>query len=110
MRAIGRRQHRRPRRHALLGQAVVHVRGRQQAKTAVMVLGVVPREEDVTVGADVLDRAEPFRECRPVLQRLELRLRERVVVGDVGAAMRLRDPQVARRASRSSPAPGRHGS
>jgi hypothetical protein len=78
MRAIGSRQHRRPRRHALLGQSVMHVVGRQQSKTAVMVLGVVPREEDVAVGADVLDRAEPFRERRPVLQRLELRLRERL--------------------------------
>jgi hypothetical protein len=94
MRAIGRSQDRRPRRDPLLGQAVMHVGGRQQPKTAVMVLDVVPGEEDVAVGADVLDRAEPVRERRPVLQRLELRLRERVVVGDVGAAMRLRDPQV----------------
>ena len=35
--------------------------GRQQPKTAVMVLGVVPGEEDVAVGPDVLDRAEPVR-------------------------------------------------
>jgi len=62
-----------------------------------MVLGVVPREENVAVGAGVLDRAEPFRERRPVLQRLELRFGEWVVVGNVGAAMRLRDPRSASR-------------
>jgi hypothetical protein len=53
MGAIGCSQHRRPRRHALLGQAVMHVGGRQQAKAAVMVLGVVPREKDVAMGPDI---------------------------------------------------------
>jgi hypothetical protein len=69
---VGRGEHGRPRRDALLGQSVMHVVGRQQSKTAVMVLGVVPREEDVAVGAGVLDRAEARREVRAVLQRLEL--------------------------------------
>jgi hypothetical protein len=59
--AIGRGQYRRPRRHALLGHTVMYVGGRQQAEAAVMMFGVVPREEDVAMGADVLDRAEPFR-------------------------------------------------
>ena len=59
-----------------------------------MVLGVVPGEEDVAVGAGVLDRAEARREVRPVLQRLELRLGERVVVGDVRPAVGLGDAQV----------------
>jgi hypothetical protein len=72
----------------------MHIVGRQQPKSAVMVLGVVPREEVVAVGAGVLDGAEPPWEGGPVLQRLELRFGEWVVVGDVGAAMRLRDPQV----------------
>jgi hypothetical protein len=45
------------------------------------VLGVEPREEDVAVSPRVLDRAEPLGERRPILERLELRLRERVVVG-----------------------------
>src|SRR5712692_5354290 len=68
----------------------MHVGGRQQAKTAVMVLGVVPREEDVAVGPGVLDRAEPVRERRSVLQRLELRFGERVVVAATSAAERHR--------------------
>jgi hypothetical protein len=91
---IGGGKHGGPGGHALVGQAEVHVVRGEQAKTAVMVLGVVPREEDVAVGPDVLNRAEPVRERRPVLQRLELRFGEWVVVGDVRAAMRLRDPQV----------------
>jgi hypothetical protein len=70
----------------------MHVVGRQQSKTAVMVLGVVPREKDVAVGPDVLDRAEPLWEGGPVLQRLELRFGEWVVVGDVKTAMGLHDP------------------
>jgi len=35
---------------------MVHVTGGQQAKAGVMVLGVVPGEEDVTVGPGILKR------------------------------------------------------
>ena len=83
---VGRGEHGRARRDALLGQAVVHVGGRQQAEADVMVLGVVPGEEDVAVGSGVLDRAEALRERRAVLQRLELGLGERVVVRHVRPA------------------------
>ena len=82
MRGIGRSEHGRPRGDPLLGPAVMHIGGRQQPKARMVVRGVVPREEDVAVGSRVLDRAEPLGEGRPVLQRLELRFRERVVVGD----------------------------
>src|SRR2546425_10233839 len=51
---VGRGEHGRARRDALLGQAVMHVGGRQQAEAGVMVLGVVPGEEDVGVGPGVL--------------------------------------------------------
>ncbi len=84
MRGIGCREYGRPRGDALLGPAVMNIGGRQQPEAAVMMLGVVPGEEDVAVSPGVLDRTEPLGEGRPVLQRLELRLRERVVVGDVG--------------------------
>ena len=60
MLGVGRGEHGRSRRDALLGHAMVHVGGRQQAEAGVMMLGVVPREEDVAVGAGVLDRAEPL--------------------------------------------------
>ena len=69
-------EHGRPGRDALLGQAEVHVVRGEQAKTAVMMGDVVPGEKDVAVGADTLDRAEPRREVRPVLQGLEFRFRE----------------------------------
>ena len=89
VRRVGRREHGRSRSYALIGQAVMHIRGRQQAEAGMMVFGVVPDEEGVAVGAGVLDRAETRRERRPVLQCLELRLRERVVVGDVWTAVSL---------------------
>src|SRR5438093_2392455 len=54
----------------------VYVGGRQQAEARVMVLGVVPGEEDVTVSPGVLDRAETSRKRRAVLERLELRSEE----------------------------------
>src|SRR2546425_33541 len=65
---------------ARLCQTVVDVVGREQAEAGVAVLGVVPGEKDLAVRASILDRAEALREVRPVFQRLELRLRERVVV------------------------------
>ncbi len=81
MRGVGRGEHGRSRRHALLRPAVVNVGRRQQAEAGVMVLGVVPGEEDVAVGAGILDRAEARRECRPVLQCLELSLRRFPLAG-----------------------------
>ncbi len=50
------------------------------------VLGVVPREERAAVGRGVLDVEETTGEAGVVLQGLELRLRERVVIGDWGTA------------------------
>jgi hypothetical protein len=69
--------------HALLGQAEVHIVGREQPEAAMVMLGVVPGEEDVPVGPGVWERAKPLRERGPILQRLELRFRERIVVGQV---------------------------
>jgi len=56
--------------------------------------GVVPSKEWLAVGACVLDATEALGEVRSVLQRLELRLRERVVVRDVGPAVALGDIQI----------------
>jgi hypothetical protein len=74
MRRIRRGEHRGALGHTLLGQAEVHVVGREQPEAAVVMFGVVPGEEDVPVGPSILDAAEPVREFRPILQRLELRL------------------------------------
>ena len=87
MSRIGGGEHGAARGDALLSQAEVHVVGRQQAEAAVVMGGVVPGEELVPVGTGVLDRAKAIGERRPVLEGLELRLRERVVVGDVRAAV-----------------------
>src|SRR5882757_9988650 len=59
-----------------------------------MVLGVVPREEVLAVRSRVLPGAEALGEVRPVLERLELSFRERVVVGDVRPRVRLGDAEV----------------
>jgi hypothetical protein len=73
MRAVREGEHGRARRHALLGQPVMYVIRREQTQAGVMVFGVVPGEKEVAVGPGVLDRAEPRRKRRTVLQRLELR-------------------------------------
>jgi hypothetical protein len=62
----------------------VDVGGGVQAESAMAMIFVVPGEEPLAVGAGCLDRGEPAREVRPVLQRLELGLGERVVVGLTG--------------------------
>ena len=63
---IGRREHGRSRHHAFLAQAVMHVGGRQQAEAGMMVLGVIPGEETVTVRPSILDRAfQRWRNTRP---------------------------------------------
>ena len=61
---MGRGEHGDPRGHALLGEAVVHIVGRQQAQAAVMMFGVVPGEEDVAVGAGVLNATIPTGQGR----------------------------------------------
>jgi len=55
------------------GVSVVDVGGGVQAEPAVMMLVVVPAEESLAVRAGGLDRGEPGRERRPVLEGLELR-------------------------------------
>ena len=46
--------------HALLGQAEVHVVGREQPAAAMVMLGVVPGEEDVPVSLDTWGREWVF--------------------------------------------------
>ena len=98
---IGRGEHAGALGHALLGQAEVHVVGREQAEAAVVMFGVVPGEEVLAVGTRVLDRAEAVRERRPVLERLELRFRKRVV--GMSAMRVLRFASAARAGSVSKP-------
>ena len=58
-----------------------------------VVFVVVPAEEVPAESRGVLDAAEALREVGPVLEGLEARLGERVVVGDVRSRMRLGDAE-----------------
>ena len=58
------------------------------------VLGVVPGQESPAPGAGVLVAAEALRIARHVLQRLELRVGEGVVIGHVWARERALHTQV----------------
>jgi hypothetical protein len=80
--------------HALGGAATVHVGRGEQAQTTVVMLEVVPAEKRSAERPGVLDAAEPFWELRPVLERFELGLRERIVVRDVRPRVALRHAKV----------------
>ena len=79
--------------HALGSMMMDVVRG-EHRDPAMAMLGVVPREERSAEGDRGGDVVEAAREAGVVLQGLELRLGERVVVGHLGAAQRARDPEV----------------
>jgi hypothetical protein len=68
-----------------------------KAQPGMTMLMVVPGEEGLAMRPRVLDGGEPGGEVRPVLQRLELALGVRVVVGDVRAGVRLGIPGSASR-------------
>ena len=72
----------------------VHHGGRQHAKAGVAVLFVIPRKEDLAMSAAVKEATETGWEIRSVLERAELTFGERIVVGNVGAAMRLGDTEI----------------
>ena len=68
--------------------------GGQQAEAGMTMLLVVPREELLTEGATVLNRAEALGKLGAVLHSAKLAFRIRVVIGDVRTAMGLGDTQV----------------
>jgi hypothetical protein len=78
------------------GQAVVQVVRREHADAAVAVLAVVPVEEDAAVHTGVLDRAEAPGKVWPILQRLELRLGERLSSEMLGREWLFVTPRSAR--------------
>lgn len=57
-------------------------------------LFVVPGEETLAEAARVQQRAEALGKFRTVLQRLELTLRERIIVRDVGPAETPSDAEI----------------
>ena len=82
-----------PVQHALGSMVMDIVRG-EHGNAAMSMLGVVPREERSTEGDGGGDVVEAPGEAWVVLQGLELRLGERIVIGHLGAAQRARDPEV----------------
>jgi len=77
---VGLGQYVRPPRPLLFGEPMMHVVRREEPEPDVVMLGVVPGEEVPAKAARVLDRSEALWEIEPVLQGLELRLGERIVV------------------------------
>ena len=71
--------------HALGSMVMDIVRG-EHRDAAMTMLGVVPREERSAEGDRGGDVVEAPREAGVILQGLELRLGERVVIGHLGAA------------------------
>src|SRR5665647_2851151 len=76
------------------GKAVVDVAGGVKANASVTMNLVVPEEETLAVSSGGFDRVEPLGEVRPVLQGLECRLAERVVIGHMRTRMGLGDAEV----------------
>ncbi len=61
---------------------------------------VVPAEEIDGEGSGIVDGAETIREAGAVFQGTELAFRIRIVIRDVGTAVRFRDPQIAEQESK----------
>jgi hypothetical protein len=70
-----------------LGPAVVDVGRRVEPDARMTVIVVVPTEESSTVGAAVLEAAEPVRELRSIFEGAELAFGIRIVVRYVRPAV-----------------------
>ena len=77
--------------------AEVHRRRRHVTDAGVVMPVVVPDEEATQVSTRVLYAVEARGEVRPVLERLELRLRERIIVGNPRPRERRRHPEIDER-------------
>src|SRR5437867_10344753 len=83
-----------PRGDDLAGAPEVDGLGRHHADPGVAMLGVVPGEELTAKRSPILHGSKPVGEAWAVLEGLELRLRVRVVIGDVRPREGLRDAEV----------------
>ena len=84
----------------ILDQPVVdHLRGHHR-DPAVTELRVVPLEEWTAEYPGIHGGSESIGELRVVLQRLELALRERVIVGHMRPAVALADPKIGQQQGR----------
>ena len=94
MRGVGRGQNIRALRAHDFGAAVMNVSRRVQASAGVTVVVVVPGKEALTETVRILLGPEAVGELGPVLERLELRLAEGIVIRAVRMRVRLGHPQV----------------
>ena len=90
----------------LFGPAFMDAGGRHHANATVPVLVVVPVEVAAAEAPGIFDGTEAFWESGAVFQRLELRFRIGVVIGNVRPAVALRDLQVGEKGSHGL---GNHG-
>ena len=72
----------------------MHHRRREHRDPRMPVLGVIPLQQLSRERLRVLEAAQARRKARRVLDRFELALRVRIVIGDMGARMRLGHPQI----------------
>src|SRR4051794_19267636 len=79
---------------SLIGAASMDIAWREQTNADMMVLFIVPGKEIGAVSSSVLDGPEARGEGGPILHRLELGFGEGIVVGDLGARVRLGDTQI----------------
>jgi hypothetical protein len=79
----------------ILRTTVVDGLRREQPDAGVVMLNIIPREKDLAETPAILDAAEPIREVRSVLERLELRLEKGVVIARIRPAVGLSDAQIA---------------
>ena len=77
-----------------LCHVIVHSCRRHVADPGVPMVIVVPSKERLAEGTRFVQRVEPLGEAWPILHRLELRFRVRVIVGRVRAAMAFDDVEI----------------
>ena len=80
----------------LFSRLIMHHLRRHHADPRVPMHPVVPREKRMAKRLAVLEATEPVRERWPILHRLKLALRIRIVVGGVRATVGLRHAKIGK--------------
>src|SRR5580692_1871238 len=76
------------------GIAIVHLSRRQQSQARMMMSAVVPGEVFLAERFRLFQGGKANRKLRTVFERLERRLRKRIVITDVRTTVRLGDTQL----------------
>ena len=94
MRLISRAQNRSSGLLRLIGQTVMNGFWRQQTDPGMVMFRVISGKELLGKAAAILDATKTVWKIRAILQGLELRFRERIVITRIGPAVGLCNPQV----------------